>query len=433
MASTFTHSHLYTTTQLIEQTHHNIICANKMFVLIVHMQCGGKMDYCQKFMYELYNKKFIELASFVKREQTNRNDKNQSILHIDKNEPLVCDFHSDLGYKLRIGIDVSFPVPLYIQSIIDTIIKTLSKEQLHILQLASIICKAKGNIALKFEQNIIEECIDNKLIGKSSLVHILSQLCDMKLIYPLQNNDQNILCKQCCVNINQCINTHLFPGYIRQYEIKNNLIIPIEIQSVIFNYFDKYLIQFYENESESNTYNYVSAPMPTINSLLQKPILSTIPYKKGIMYKRGINFLGMCETKRLFVFKHDTLYWIKENRHKKYPAKKIHINELLQLKREDIRSITVKTERKWFVLRCRKKKDMYEWIQLLTERKSNNSSTESDEEVLTLNNATKVEVLVQLLTESKPNIYKPLEVKNNNSSTESNEEVLTLNNATKVE
>ena len=51
--------------------------------------------------------------------------------------------------------------------------------------------------------------------------------------------------------------------------------------------------------------------MPATKALLQEPAKS-VPYKKGKMSKRGVNFINMTETQRIFVFKHRTLYWVKD-------------------------------------------------------------------------------------------------------------------------
>eukprot|EP01084_Bolivina_argentea_P249391 417467_1 len=117
------------------------------------------------------------------------------------------------------------------------------------------------------------------------------------------------------------------------------------------------------NHVDLTEFDGITDPMPATKALLQEPSKS-VPYKRGKMFKRGVNFINMTETQRIFVFKHRTLYWIKDD-NEEYPRSRIKFDESVQkLKREDMRSCSIKTPRKEYILRCQKKKDMDQWFKL---------------------------------------------------------------------
>merc|ERR1719295_143450 len=105
----------------------------------------------------------------------------------------------------------------------------------------------------------------------------------------------------------------------------------------------------------------ITDPMPSTKALLQEPSKS-VPYKKGRMFKRGVTFMNMGENERTFIYKHRTLYWIKDDS-EEYPRSRIKFDQV-KLKREDSKSVSVKTPRKEYILRCEKSKDMDEWYKL---------------------------------------------------------------------
>mmetsp|Transcript_54227 Transcript_54227/g.89761 ORF Transcript_54227/g.89761 Transcript_54227/m.89761 type:complete len:574 (+) Transcript_54227:2-1723(+) len=114
---------------------------------------------------------------------------------------------------------------------------------------------------------------------------------------------------------------------------------------------------------DETVFDGITDPMPSTKALLQEPSKS-IPYKKGRMYKRGTNFINMTEVQRIFVFKHATLYWVKDE-NEDYPRSRIKFDKSLKnLKIEDKRTVSIKTPRKEYILRCNKKKDMDDWLEL---------------------------------------------------------------------
>ena len=68
--------------------------------------------------------------------------------------------------------------------------------------------------------------------------------------------------------------------------------------------------------------------------------------------------MNMGENERTFIFKHRTLYWIKDES-EEYPRSRIKFDESVsRLKREDHKSVLVKTPRKEYILRCERKKGL---------------------------------------------------------------------------
>merc|ERR1719334_694597 len=109
----------------------------------------------------------------------------------------------------------------------------------------------------------------------------------------------------------------------------------------------------------------ITDPMPSTKALLQQPSKS-VPYKKGRMFKRGVTFMNMGENERTFIFKHRTLYWIKDES-EEYPRSRIKFDERCRIKREDAKSIKIKTPRKEYVLRADRKQAADEWFRLFKE------------------------------------------------------------------
>ena len=104
--------------------------------------------------------------------------------------------------------------------------------------------------------------------------------------------------------------------------------------------------------------------MPTTSSLLVAPV-STVPYKRGVMYKRSKGFKSANEQKRIFIFKHRTLYWIRDDKQPpEYPQNYLRFDDnIKKIKtKSDQLTIKVETTKKDYYLRCEKMADLQSWF-----------------------------------------------------------------------
>jgi len=346
-------------------------------VMTVHSQCGGRPGFVETFLCELTNdankgqfinvfdKKYITANKKTQYKHSEHHSKNKQVLsfNVNRNE-MYGTFDPELDERFKIGLDVIFPIPPYIMSIAMAHCDKLDAEQTFILKIASVVCKSKGNNSIQFEEHMIRGCHPLAEMGmnnKKRLRATLHKLCQMKFIRKSQEID--IYSDDIGVDI--------------KYKEKNTKKHTKALPS--YNNFDQH---YFENdakttkkkrntESDLNHVDYtdfdgITDPMPATKALLQEPS-KYVPYKKGKMYKRGVNFINMTETERTFVFKHRTLYWMKEE-NEEYPRSRIKFDQSVQkLKREDQRSCSIKTPRKEYILRCQKKKNMDQWFKLFKE------------------------------------------------------------------
>lgn len=88
----------------------------------------------------------------------------------------------------------------------------------------------------------------------------------------------------------------------------------------------------------------ITDPMPVTRALLQQPA-SEVPYKRGKLFKRSTTFINIGEDERIFILKHHTMYWINDEA-EEYPRSRIKFDEGCRIKREDAKSIKIKTPHK---------------------------------------------------------------------------------------
>eukprot|EP01084_Bolivina_argentea_P180760 312289_1 len=349
-------------TQFFIKKYFDIAHVSQRLVSTVHSQCGGRPGFCEHFLSELEVHKHISIKSRDDDHESSLKHKHHSAA--DRNQMYVA-FHSDIDACFRIGLDVSFPVPAYIMSITLSHCDKLSTEQAFILKIACVICKSKGNNSIQFEEHMIRGChplpATHPANCAQSIHTALAELCQMKFIYVTNKERKRTM------TLHDNISTNTIPSAAAS---------PALAASVAsYNNFDKFLID--ENvlnnvddidHVDLTDFDGITDPMPATNALLQEPSSAAIPYKRGKMFKRGVNFINMTETQRTFVFKHRTLYWIHDQQQEEYPRSRIKFDEsVTKLKREDQRSCSIKTPRKEYILRCQKKKDMDQWFNLFTQ------------------------------------------------------------------
>ena len=100
--------------------------------------------------------------------------------------------------------------------------------------------------------------------------------------------------------------------------------------------------------------------MPLTQELLQQPDPEE-PYNRGKVFKRGTTWVNMGENERIFIFKHRTLFWVKD-KSEEYPRGRIRFDESFRMKREDAKSIKFKTPRREYVLRAESKCEADQWF-----------------------------------------------------------------------
>jgi len=110
-------------------------------------------------------------------------------------------------------------------------------------------------------------------------------------------------------------------------------------------------------------------PMPKVKDLLRRPPAhSKEHYKSGRMFKKTQGRVFSKEVQRLFVFKHNTLYWM-EKSDDTFPKNRWKFNgkEVLGVARKGDH-ILFKAATKTWMLRCEKKLELDSWFTFLQER-----------------------------------------------------------------
>merc|ERR1712176_840163 len=110
-------------------------------------------------------------------------------------------------------------------------------------------------------------------------------------------------------------------------------------------------------------------PMPKVKDLLRRPPAhSKEHYKSGRMFKKTQGRVFSKEVQRLFVFKHNTLYWM-EKADDTFPKNRWKFNgkEVLGVARKGD-NILFKAATKTWMLRCEKKLELDSWFTFLQER-----------------------------------------------------------------
>ena len=420
----------YNKTKFFIKKYFDIGDCSERVVMTVHSQCGGRPGFCEQFLSELtaernhgqyiriFHKKYLNSNKNMKKHQhasyhikQQRHDSNKklnfnsdynhnlkinkhmSLNNITRNE-MYCTFDFEIDARFKIGLDVIFPIPSNIMQITLSHVDKLKAEESFILKVASVICKSKGNNSIQFEEHMIRGCHplpETGMNAKKRLRSALNKLCEMQFIYKLKDRESRLNTKDDDIGIDLDVNDDKKEENNQQKQLTMKKLTKVPSYNN-FDFEPEDLVKEqslnggngsdkkgnktknknnHQSEEDINhidltEFDGITDPMPATKALLQEPA-KCVPYKRGKMFKRGVNFINMTETQRIFVFKHRTLYWIKDE-NEEYPRSRIKFDQSVQkLKREDMRSISIKTPRKEYILRCNKKRDMDEWFKLFTE------------------------------------------------------------------
>ncbi|ETO10630.1 hypothetical protein RFI_26751 [Reticulomyxa filosa] len=102
-------------------------------------------------------------------------------------------FNEMIEEKLKVGVDVPFPIPPYIQSITSAHLDCLNTEQLLCIKTAAVICKAKGNRSRQFEEEMLRGTHPvEKMAEKRRLRETLLELKNMGFIIFVDSTHRGI-------------------------------------------------------------------------------------------------------------------------------------------------------------------------------------------------------------------------------------------------
>ncbi|ETO27259.1 hypothetical protein RFI_09874 [Reticulomyxa filosa] len=148
---------------------------SKFLVDTIHFECGGRPGFCAEFLSTLTDTKEPWIQILV-----NKNDKSDRI----------ATFNEVIEEKLKVGIDVRFPIPSYIQSMTAAQLDCVSTELLMCMKTAAVICKAKGNRSRQFEEEMLRGTHPvEKMAEKRQLRKTLVELKNMGFIVFVDSTD----------------------------------------------------------------------------------------------------------------------------------------------------------------------------------------------------------------------------------------------------
>ncbi|ETO06283.1 hypothetical protein RFI_31115 [Reticulomyxa filosa] len=113
---------------------------SKQLVDSVYFECGGRPGFCEEFLHTLKESKDPWIQILVNK--TNGTDK-------------IVTLNEVIEEKLKVGVDVPFPIPPYIQSVTAAHLDCLTTELFMCMKTAAVICKAKGNRNRQFEEEML--------------------------------------------------------------------------------------------------------------------------------------------------------------------------------------------------------------------------------------------------------------------------------------
>ncbi|ETO21240.1 hypothetical protein RFI_15964, partial [Reticulomyxa filosa] len=180
MAQTFVSPQLWTWHQTKEWiiNSSDVKDCSKHLVDTVYFECGGRPGFCTEFLRALKDAKEPWVQVLV-----NKSDQSDKII----------TFNETIEEKLKVGVDVPFPIPPYIQSITAAHLDCIGTELVMCMKTAAVICKAKGNRSRQFEEEMLRGTHPVEgMAEKHKLRKSLSELRNMGFIVFIDSTSRGL-------------------------------------------------------------------------------------------------------------------------------------------------------------------------------------------------------------------------------------------------